>query len=427
MTLPPHASLHNQTQLTAEARSLYPRDTGALSILFGRELAAVDFENRIARFRVRSASGADGAGSSGDEEGSGPEEAIAYDLIVGADGAQSKVRSIMEATVPGFRTKTLVDSNKTYKTFLLPEAEGAAAIPGLAMDAPRRHLYVYGQRGGAVSGKGKAKPPPAPRVVAYKREDGMIAGMITDEAGWEPGAVKAALTAAYPTIPPVWVDRIEAQAATRAPSSFSKIVACSQLHGPRACLVGDAAHAMTSSLGQGCNTALESVAALSQALKRSGDDLDKLPAAYNAARLPDVGAMQRLELMAVLCLPGSFYGSVFSRTWARLVIGFASVLGVLGARIASIFSGKRDARPALPQRPAAAGAAGGKGGKAAVNPMFRAPWARQMSDPQIAPRAILRGMYMHTAVGLALVGLLVAAMVKGALLLLRTYAPSFVV
>ncbi len=173
---------------------------------------------------------------------------IAYDLIVGADGAGSKVRSLMEAALPGFEAKTLVDSNKTYKTFLVPEDEGAAAVPGLATDPPRRHLYVYGQRGGSGAG-GKAAAP-APRVVAYKREDGMVAGMVTEEAGWAPGSLRDALYAAYPTLPAPWVERIEAQAAQRAPSSFSKIVACSQLHGPRAVLVGDAAHAMTSSLGQ---------------------------------------------------------------------------------------------------------------------------------------------------------------------------------
>jgi 2-polyprenyl-6-methoxyphenol hydroxylase-like FAD-dependent oxidoreductase len=41
-------------------------------------------------------------------------------------------------------------------------------------------------------------------------------------------------------------------------------VACSQLHGPRAVLLGDAAHACSPSLGQGCNCALEDVTVLDE-------------------------------------------------------------------------------------------------------------------------------------------------------------------
>lgn len=34
-------------------------------------------------------------------------------------------------------------------------------------------------------------------------------------------------------------------------------VCCSQLHGPRVVVIGDAAHAVAPSLGQGCNAALQ--------------------------------------------------------------------------------------------------------------------------------------------------------------------------
>lgn len=36
-------------------------------------------------------------------------------------------------------------------------------------------------------------------------------------------------------------------------------VRCSQLHGPRVVVVGDAAHAVSPLLGQGCNAALEDI------------------------------------------------------------------------------------------------------------------------------------------------------------------------
>ena len=39
-------------------------------------------------------------------------------------------------------------------------------------------------------------------------------------------------------------------AGAQAPAGFGAVVACGRFHGPRAALVGDAAHAVTSTLGQ---------------------------------------------------------------------------------------------------------------------------------------------------------------------------------
>ncbi len=157
------------------------------------------------------------------------------------------------------------------------------------------------------------------------------------------------------------------------------------------------------------------MSALSCALEAAGSDLDALPAAYNAARLPDVRAMQQMELMAVYCLPGTSYGNALSRTWARMVVGFATVLGLIGAKAAGAFSGK------------AAAAAGTGGRKASTpNPMFGAPWVKKLADPSVPPRDILRTMRLQAALGFVLLGLLAAAAAKaGALLVAGVVAPLF--
>ncbi len=48
---------------------------------------------------------------------------------------------------------------------------------------------------------------------------------------------------------------------------------------------------------QGCITAMESCTALAAAFAMCGDDLDRVPAAFTAARAPDAHAVQDMELM----------------------------------------------------------------------------------------------------------------------------------
>jgi len=52
-------------------------------------------------------------------------------------------------------------------------------------------------------------------------------------------------------------------------------------------------------LAQGCNLALESVRVFAQSLDAVDGDLDRAPAAFTAARLEDVHAMQTIEYMQV--------------------------------------------------------------------------------------------------------------------------------
>jgi hypothetical protein len=52
---------------------------------------------------------------------------------------------------------------------------------------------------------------------------------------------------------------------------------------------------VTSTLGQGCNAALESARVLGEVLDAVGGDAGKLPEAYSRARLKEVHALQTLE------------------------------------------------------------------------------------------------------------------------------------
>lgn len=60
------------------------------------------------------------------------------------------------------------------------------------------------------------------------------------------------LAEATPKLPVEWRRRIAAQTGAEAqqPSSFGQIVRCSRFHGPHIIIIGDAAHCVTSTLGQ---------------------------------------------------------------------------------------------------------------------------------------------------------------------------------
>lgn len=77
-------------------------------------------------------------------------------------------------------------------------------------------------------------------------------------------------------------------------------IKCSQLHGPRTVLIGDAAHCSAPVLGQGANSALEDVSVLVDTLRRmhelrraggSTEDAMHDVAAFTRARKHDVHAL----------------------------------------------------------------------------------------------------------------------------------------
>jgi 2-polyprenyl-6-methoxyphenol hydroxylase-like FAD-dependent oxidoreductase len=121
-------------------------------------------------------------------------------------------------------------------------------------------------------------------------------------------------------------------------ASFGETIACSKLHTSGGIvLLGDAAHTVTSSLGQGCNMALEGVGVLGKLLDdcllHGGMPLAAVPKAYCCRRRADVHALQQLELMSMIMrrggqglrLKGNEGGHV---AHARITLGSAMLLGL---------------------------------------------------------------------------------------------------
>jgi kynurenine 3-monooxygenase len=88
----------------------------------------------------------------------------------------------------------------------------------------------------------------------------------------------------------------EAAQLLASPTSTSLSVRCQQLHAAeRVLLLGDAAHAVSASAGQGCNSALQDVEVFGALLDQYEDDWTKVLPAYTLARLEDAHAVSDLS------------------------------------------------------------------------------------------------------------------------------------
>ena len=80
----------------------------------------------------------------------------------------------------------------------------------------------------------------------------------------------------------------------------SFLFGCNQFHdGDSLLILGDAAHAVSPSLGQGCNSALEDVMIIDELLDKYQDNWGKVMAAFTEKRVPDAAALQQLSNYSV--------------------------------------------------------------------------------------------------------------------------------
>ena len=88
----------------------------------------------------------------------------------------------------------------------------------------------------------------------------------------------------------------DAEALRQRPVSKIVTVKCDRLNvGGRIVLIGDAVHAVSPSIGQGCNASLQDVMVFAQVLDEYQDDWEKALPAFTNKRLADVHALRDLS------------------------------------------------------------------------------------------------------------------------------------
>lgn len=214
---------------------------------------------------------------------------VNYDVLIGADGARSTVRSALSAAderphllnIEPFEVEQKYVSS-AYKSIVLPPD----SLSDSDLESGRIHSWrindgtvvlLLHQRDGSMNG------------VLLSPPNNAVADLATSEA------VLQFFRKHFPEIGrrlPV------SEAEVFLKRSFSRVltVRCNRYHhGDSVLILGDAAHAVSPSLGQGCNAALEDVTIVDELLNEYSDDWATAIPKFTVRRKADAHALAELS------------------------------------------------------------------------------------------------------------------------------------
>ncbi len=207
---------------------------------------------------------------------------VNYDRLIGADGARSVVRSQFLNTEM-FEIEQKYIPN-VYKSLGLPDADQSSAPylePG-KVHSWRTHdgivvLLLY-QADGSMSG-----------AIYFPRHNTQVVNLKTPEA------VLQFFHQHFPKVGQL-MSRSEAEVFMNRAVSSALTIRCNRYHyGDRVLILGDAAHATSPSLGQGCNAALEDVAIFDHLLDEFAEGWASAIVQFTIRRKADAHALVELS------------------------------------------------------------------------------------------------------------------------------------
>ena len=208
---------------------------------------------------------------------------VAYDLLIGADGARSVVRKhFLDLKLFELEQK-YIDTD--YKSIFLPS--GINEKSNIALESGKIHSWRL--EDGAV-------------ILLLHQLDGKMSGVIHFPRGNKQIAkleneaeVLQFFQQNFPEVGQL-MPKSEAAAFLKRPIANILTICCSYYHyADSALLIGDAAHAVSPALGQGCNSALEDVVFLNQLLDEYADNLTLVLEQFTSCRLADAHAVVELS------------------------------------------------------------------------------------------------------------------------------------
>lgn len=205
-----------------------------------------------------------------------------YDLLIGADGARSVVREAFLQT-QDFQVQTdYVPS--AYKSLYLPNP---AEISDIYLEPGKVHAWrlnsgitilLVHQIDKTMNG-----------VILFPYQNNPIAELKTA------AQVQQFFQENFPAVSKI-LPQSEAEEFSQRPISRVLTVRCNRYHiEDSVLLIGDAAHAVSPSIGQGCNSTLEDVRIFNEILDKNADDLKKSLQEYSLLRVADGHAVKELS------------------------------------------------------------------------------------------------------------------------------------
>jgi kynurenine 3-monooxygenase len=241
-------------------------DQSRLNLYFNHQCTKVDFASKTATF----------------DKNQTEEITINYDLLIGADGAKSIVREKFLSTELFELEQKYIPTD--YKSIFLPNSVETSTNE-------LKSGYVHAWR--LKDGTG---------VLMVHQLDGSMSGVITFPR--DRNSVVTLATAAevlqffrqyFPEIGQI-MSESEATEFLNRPVSSILTITCSHYHyEDSVLLIGDAAHAMSPSLGQGCNSAMEDAAIIDKLLNEYSDNIAVAIAKFSERRKSDAHAVVELS------------------------------------------------------------------------------------------------------------------------------------
>ena len=206
----------------------------------------------------------------------------AYDALVAADGARSYIRDYLAQDAGLQCDQSYVPD--AYKSVFLSRLNPAL---GLELEPDKIHAWNRDNKTRMLM-----VPQPGERlngVVIFDAQKNPLLGLSTKEE------VLTFFQENFPLFGQLMSEE-EAEAFLQRPVGRVLTVRCDRFHdGDSILLIGDAAHAVSPSIGQGCNASLEDVLVFERLLDQYEDDWALVLPTFSEQRVPDAHALRELS------------------------------------------------------------------------------------------------------------------------------------